>query len=80
MYFRKLTNLRPSVHVFAPQLVNVSPSHLLLLLPELLCLLSLKIVKICWLSLLAEPGKQKSCQSLVFVCACCDNFDKSKMN
>ena len=54
--FRKLSNLRPSVHVFAPQLVNVSPSQLLLLLTELLCLLSLankKVVKIWYLSALA---------------------------
>ena len=54
--FRKLTNLRPSVHVFAPQLVNVSPSQLLLLLTELLCLLSLpskQVVKTWYLSVLA---------------------------
>ena len=34
-------HLSAPVHVFAPQLVNVSPPQLLLLLPELLCLLSL---------------------------------------
>ena len=83
MFFTKLTNLRPSVHVFAPQLVNVSPSHLLLLLPELLCLLSLaikKVVKICCLFLLAEPADQKSCQNMVFVSVCCKNFDKSNLD
>ena len=36
-------HLSAPVHVFASQLVNVSPPQLLLLLPELLCLLSLSI-------------------------------------
>ena len=70
--FGKLTNLRPSVHVFAPQLVNMSPSQLLLLLPELLCLLSLtsiKVVKICCLFLLAEPGESKKLSKLG-ICLC----------
>ena len=35
-------HLSAPVHVFASQLVNVSPPQLLLLLSELLCLLSLE--------------------------------------
>ena len=52
-------NLRPSVHVFAPQLVNVSPSQLLLLLTELLRLLSLpikQVVKTWYLPLLYKSN------------------------
>ena len=49
-------HLSAPVHVFASQLVDVSPPQLLLLLPELLCLLSLaskQVVKIWCLSVLA---------------------------